>query len=115
SRSAPRTRTAAAFFSSPPWGTHPPDPAEGRSTRARGGKTAMTYLMSLLLAAAAQTPPPKGAEQGTPPSVVPSGPASKEIAPPKERHALILCGHPGDAEHVKSFTETIRKLGDGLA
>jgi hypothetical protein len=31
------------------------------------------------------------------------------------RHALILCGHPGDAEHVKSFTETVRKLGDGLA
>ena len=31
-----------------------------------------------------------------------------------KRHALILCGHPGDAEHVKSFTETVRKLGDGL-
>ena len=31
------------------------------------------------------------------------------------RHALILCGHPGDAEHVKSFTATIRTLGDGLA
>jgi hypothetical protein len=42
-------------------------------------------------------------------------PADKALDPPKERHALILCGHPGDAEHVKSFTETIRKLGDGLA
>lgn len=31
-----------------------------------------------------------------------------------KRHALILCGHPGDAEHVKSFTETIQKLGEGL-
>src|SRR5262249_49943424 len=38
-----------------------------------------------------------------------------EYSPPKQRHALILCGHPGDAEHVKSFTETIRKLADGLA
>jgi hypothetical protein len=40
--------------------------------------------------------------------------AGKELTPPKVRHALILCGHPGDAEHVKSFTETVRKLGDGL-
>jgi hypothetical protein len=38
----------------------------------------------------------------------------KELAPPKERHALILCGHPGDAEHVKSFTETVRNLREGL-
>jgi hypothetical protein len=35
-------------------------------------------------------------------------------APPKLRHALIMCGHPGDAEHVKSFSETVHKLGDGL-
>src|SRR5205814_6713035 len=42
-------------------------------------------------------------------------PADKGQAPPRERHALILCGHPGDAEHVKSFTETVRRLGDGLA
>jgi hypothetical protein len=40
--------------------------------------------------------------------------ADKGLTPPKVRHALILCGHPGDAEHVKSFTETVRKLGDGL-
>jgi hypothetical protein len=81
----------------------------------------MLYLVPLLLAAAAQTPPPsppapKGAaEPGPAPGVVPADPAGKELPPPKERHALILCGHPGDAEHVKSFTETIRKLGDGLA
>jgi hypothetical protein len=31
------------------------------------------------------------------------------------RHALVLCGHPGDAEHVKLFAETVRKLRDGLA
>jgi hypothetical protein len=30
------------------------------------------------------------------------------------RHALILCGHPGDAEHAKTFAETVRKLGEGL-
>src|SRR3954453_8178118 len=42
--------------------------------------------------------------------------APVEAAPaPRERHALILCGHPGDAEHVKTFTETVRKVGDGLA
>jgi hypothetical protein len=30
------------------------------------------------------------------------------------RHVLILCGHPGDGEHQKSFTETIQALGTGL-
>ena len=38
-----------------------------------------------------------------------------EVAPPRERHSLIICGHPGDAEHAKSFAETVRKLGEGLA
>src|SRR5437660_9077285 len=47
-------------------------------------------------------------------SAQPVEPADKELTPPRERHALILCGHPGDAEHVKSFTETVRKLGAGL-
>lgn len=42
-----------------------------------------------------------------------AAPPVKEAPLPK-RHALILCGHPGDAEHVKSFTETVRKLGAGL-
>jgi hypothetical protein len=44
-------------------------------------------------------------------------PAAPVEAPPapRQRHALILCGHPGDAEHVKAFAETVRKLGDGLA
>jgi hypothetical protein len=45
---------------------------------------------------------------------LPTAPVEAPIAP-RQRHALILCGHPGDAEHVKSFAETVRKLGDGLA
>jgi hypothetical protein len=60
----------------------------------------MTYLLPLVWVVVAQEGPP--------------APADKALPPPKERHALILCGHPGDAEHVKSFTETVRKLGDGL-
>jgi hypothetical protein len=44
-------------------------------------------------------------------------PATPVAAPPapRQRHALILCGHPGDAEHVKKFAETVRTLGTGLA
>lgn len=81
----------------------------------------MLYLVPLLWAAVApaQPPPPvapaKDVSQGdAAPQVVPVDPPNKEPAPPRQRHALILCGHPGDAEHVKSFTETVRKLGDGL-
>ena len=79
----------------------------------------MLYLAPLIWIAAvqAQTPPP------TPPAKGSAGehiaprvaPEDKELTPPRKRHALILCGHPGDAEHVKSFTATVRKLGDGLA
>jgi hypothetical protein len=78
----------------------------------------MRYLVPMLCAALLfplAAPPAKCAAQaGSAPRVAPTEPADKELAPAKERHALILCGHPGDAEHVKSFTETIRKLGDGL-
>ncbi len=79
----------------------------------------MLYLVPLILAAAAQEPPPppaaptKGAAEPAP-RVAPADPANKELAPPRKRHALILCGHPGDADHVKSFAETVGKLGDGL-
>src|SRR5262245_28289123 len=59
----------------------------------------MWYFVPFLWAALAQAP--------TPPA--------EPLTPPKVRHALILCGHPGDAEHLKSFTETVHKLGDGLA
>jgi hypothetical protein len=57
-------------------------------------------------------PPAKGAAG---PATVPRVASAEPLTPPRLRHALILCGHPGDAEHVKSFTETVRKLGDGLA
>jgi hypothetical protein len=78
----------------------------------------MRYLVPLIWAAASlaffqqPTPPAKGAKEADSAPRVES--ADKELTPPKERHALILCGHPGDAEHVKSFTETVRKLGEGL-
>jgi hypothetical protein len=70
----------------------------------------MHYLLPLICVAIAQADPPPPA----PPAKATAEPEDKGLAPPKERHALILCGHPGDAEHVKSFTETIRKLSDGL-
>lgn len=74
----------------------------------------MLYLIPLMWAAAiaGQTPP---AAERPAPRVVPADSANKEITPPKQRHALILCGHPGDAEHVKTFTDTVSKLGDGLS
>ncbi len=40
---------------------------------------------------------------------------AEKAALPRQRHALIMCGHPGDADHTKSFTETVRKLSAGLA
>ncbi len=66
----------------------------------------MPWLWTVVALAALQLPAPLAKADE---------PADKGPPPPKERHALIICGHPGDAEHVKSFTETIRKLGDGLA
>lgn len=62
----------------------------------------------------AQTPPPPESAKDTVPRVASASPANRELVPPKKRHALILCGHPGDAEHVKSFSETVRKLNAGL-
>jgi hypothetical protein len=41
-------------------------------------------------------------------------PTAEPPPAPRQLHALILCGHPGDAEHVKTFADTVRKLGDGL-
>lgn len=81
----------------------------------------MLYLVPFLWAAVApaQTPPSiapakDAAQGGSAPRVASVNPANKELAPPRQRHALILCGHPGDAEHAKSFSETVRKLGEGL-
>src|SRR5205823_3029849 len=102
-----------------------PRPAErqvpvGRSDPRRGQVT-MKYLLPLIWVVLAQAgpqppaPPVKDASKsGSVPRVVPGEQTDKELAPPKIRHALILCGHPGDADHVKSFTDTIRKLSDGL-
>jgi len=76
----------------------------------------MQYFMPLIWAAAVQgqTPPPTVPAKVGVPHIAPADAVNKELIPPKNRHALILCGHPGDAEHVKSFTETVRKLSDGL-
>jgi hypothetical protein len=52
-------------------------------------------------------------EVAPPPRVVPV--KAKLPDPPRQRHALILCGHTGDAEHAKAFTETVSKLREGLA
>ena len=41
--------------------------------------------------------------------------ADTAAAGPVVRHALILCGHPGDAEHAALFAEIVCKLRDGLA
>jgi hypothetical protein len=74
-------------------------------------------LLPLIWATAcqAQTPaPPASPARDAPPRIASEDPATKSLTPPKKRRALILCGHPGDAEHVKSFTETVRKLNDGL-
>jgi hypothetical protein len=73
--------------------------------------TFVALIWSTTAAVILQLPAPS-AESAT--EAGPTRPTEKGLAPPKVRHALILCGHPGDAEHVKSFTETVRKLGDGL-
>jgi hypothetical protein len=54
--------------------------------------------------AAEEAPPPR-------PAGTPLG-AAKDAIP--RRHALILCGHPGDAAHTKTFAETVGKLREGL-
>jgi hypothetical protein len=72
----------------------------------------MSYFGPLIWVAAAwavlQVPAPPA------PPAAPADRGDTELAPPRARHALILCGHPGDAEHTKSYAETVRKLGDGL-
>jgi len=65
----------------------------------------MNWLLPLILTCTPQPDsPPKNAAKPAPPVAVEKG----------VRHALILCGHPGDAAHVKTFTETVVKLGTGL-
>jgi hypothetical protein len=59
---------------------------------------------------------PRGpVEVAPPPRAVGANPPGNGPDSPRQRHALILCGHPGDAEHAKSFAESVTKLGEGLA
>jgi hypothetical protein len=53
-----------------------------------------------------------GQQPATPEGAAPEPAAA--IDPPKVRHALILCGHPGDADHAKAFAKTVGKLREGL-
>ena len=63
-----------------------------------------------------------GQEEAPPPRAVGAvgadgvevAPAPREKATIPRRHALILCGHPGDEAHTKSFAETVGKLREGL-
>ncbi len=76
------------------------------------------YALLIAVALALVTPQPPAPPAAVPavppaPPAVPAVPAA--TPPPRVRHALILCGHPGDAEHAKAFADTVRKLRDGLA
>src|SRR5262245_30596007 len=73
--------------------------ADRKSFLSKVSDTSSSFATLLLTASLSQAP--------APPAELPPA--------PRLRHALILCGHPGDAEHVKTFTDTVRKLGDGLA
>jgi hypothetical protein len=55
-----------------------------------------------------------GLAQADPPPAAAKAPVGPPLPTPAVRHALILCGHPGDAEHTKAFADTVRKLRDGL-
>lgn len=74
-------------------------------------------LIAVALALVTPQPPaPPSAVPGVPPGVAAVAVAAPAVTtPPRVRHALILCGHPGDAEHAKSFADTVLKLRDGLA
>ncbi|MDB5306176.1 MAG: hypothetical protein JWO38_378 [Gemmataceae bacterium] len=77
----------------------------------------MAWVLPLIWAVVAQ-PVPGPSEPSAKAEVKPADPANAAPEGPEPkgvRHALILCGHPGDADHVKSFSDTVRKLGDGLA
>lgn len=71
-------------------------------------KTSSLSCLGLILVFAAT---PAAIQQPAPKEV---GPDPAALTPPRVRHALILCGHPGDADHVKSFAATVGKLREGL-
>ncbi|OWK43046.1 hypothetical protein [Fimbriiglobus ruber] len=72
----------------------------------------MTWFVTLACVAIGQAlpQPPKAPEEAATPVKL-----AEVTAPKGVRHALIICGHPGDAEHVKSFADTVRTLGTGLS
>jgi hypothetical protein len=72
--------------------------------------------VAVLILLQSPAPPKDPVEVAPAPRVAAAKPVDKD-APlaPRKRHALIMCGHPGDAEHTKSFTETVSKLSEGLA
>lgn len=79
----------------------------------------MSYFASFssLTLAVALLQPPAQTERMVETAPAPRAARSKVLdkeGMPRQRHALIICGHPGDAEHTKSFTETVGKLGEGL-
>jgi hypothetical protein len=66
-------------------------------------------------AAVLQAPaPPDGPEVAPAPRAASTDAAGTGAGAPRQRHALILCGHPGDADHAKSLAATVRKIGEGL-
>lgn len=77
----------------------------------------------VLLPLPARNRPARGAEEAPAPRPVLANPADEAPAPRAvadkpaipRRHALVLCGHPGDDAHTKSFGETVGKLREGLA
>ena len=81
----------------------------------------MSYLSTLILAAGAfvllQPPEPPAPQPAPRTGQLEVAPPPRPVAPPltlPRRHALVLCGHPGDAAHAKTFAETVNKLGEGL-
>jgi len=81
----------------------------------------MSYLAPLMFAASAlalvqppEAPAPRPVTSSVGTEVAPPPRPAAPREPLPRRHALVLCGHPGDAAHAKTFAETVGKLGEGL-
>jgi hypothetical protein len=68
-----------------------------------------------LFAAAVLAALPPAADVAPAPRPAGAGAGAPAAGVSVRRHALILCGHPGDVEHAKAFADTVRRLGEGLA
>src|SRR5262245_215469 len=81
----------------------------------------MSYFTPLIwvvgvLALLQLSAPAKGPAEEPPVEPVEVAPAPRAVADKPvipRRHALILCGHPGDDAHAKSFAEPVGKLREG--